>query len=78
MGLGHSHWPLDELSMRIKIDYDLCEGNARCMDQAPTVFKVDDEDNLHVLIEEPGEELREAVDNAAAICPRQAITIVDD
>ena len=41
--------------MKIKVDYDLCEANAICMQQAPEVFKVDEEDNLHILDESPGE-----------------------
>ena len=42
--------------MKILVDYDLCEANARCMEVAPDIFKVDDEDNLHVLIESPGDD----------------------
>jgi len=63
--------------MRVVVNYDLCEGNARCCHVAPAVFQTDDNDQLHVLIEEPTEEQREAVENAAAVCPRQAITIVE-
>ncbi len=44
--------------MKIVVDYDLCEANAVCMEQAPEVFKVDDEDNLHILQESPPEKLR--------------------
>jgi ferredoxin len=61
--------------MKIVVSYDLCEGNARCMQLAPKVFQVDDKDMLTVLIEEPGEELREAVEAAVALCPRQAIKL---
>jgi len=64
--------------MRIVVNYDLCEGNARCVQVAPTVFRVDDEDKLHLLLASPDEGLREAVETAAAICPRQALTIVED
>ena len=63
--------------MKIVVDYDLCEANARCMEVAPEVFKVDEEDNLHILIESPGEERRAEVEEAARICPRQAITITE-
>ena len=31
--------------MKVVADYDLCEANAVCMEQAPEVFKVDEEDN---------------------------------
>ena len=61
--------------MKIKVDYDLCEANAVCMEQAPEVFKVDDDDNLHVLDESPPEELRAKVEAAVRLCPRQALTL---
>ena len=61
--------------MKIKVDYDLCEANAICMEQAPEVFKVDDEDNLHILMEEPPESLREKIENAVRLCPRQALKL---
>ena len=62
-------------NMKIVVDYDLCEANAVCMEQAPEVFKVDDEDNLHILIDSPSEELREKVEAAVRLCPRQAIAL---
>jgi ferredoxin len=64
--------------MRVLVNFDLCEGNARCMRFAPTVFQVDDEDRLHVILEKPGEDLREAVETAVATCPRQAISLAED
>ena len=63
--------------MKIKVDYDLCEANAICMQQAPEVFKVDEDDNLHILDESPGPELREKVENAVRLCPRQALSLED-
>jgi len=61
--------------MKIVVDYDLCEANALCMEAAPEFFRVEEDDTLTVLIEEPGEELRAKVEEAARLCPRQAITI---
>ena len=43
----------EELSMRIVVDYDLCESNAICMGIAPEVFEVRDDDFLYVLDETP-------------------------
>ncbi len=63
--------------MKIKVDYDLCEANAVCMQQAPEVFKVDEEDNLHILQESPSEELRAKVEAAVRLCPRQALSLDD-
>ncbi len=61
--------------MKIVVDYDLCEANARCLEVAPDIFKVDEEDNLHILIESPSEDRRKDVEEAVRLCPRQAITI---
>jgi ferredoxin len=63
--------------MRVLVNYDLCEGNARCVKVAPAVFQVDDNDQLHLLISEPPEALHAAVENAVAVCPRQALSIDD-
>jgi ferredoxin len=64
--------------MKVVVDYDLCEANAVCMEQAPEVFKVDEQDNLHVLNENPPEKLRAKVEAAVRLCPRQALSIVED
>ncbi len=61
--------------MKILVDYDLCEANAVCMSKAPEVFKVDDDDNLHILVENPGEDLRKKVEEAVRLCPRQALQL---
>jgi ferredoxin len=63
--------------MQVVVDFDLCEANARCMEVCPEVFQVDADDNLHVLIERPGEDLRAQLKQAESVCPRQAITIVE-
>lgn len=61
--------------MRVVVDYDLCESNAVCMAIAPEVFEVRDDDFLYLLTEEPPEELRPKMEEAARRCPKQAITI---
>lgn len=61
--------------MRVVVDYDLCESNALCMQAAPEVFEVRDDDLLYVLQDEPAEDLRGKVEEAARRCPKQAITI---
>ncbi|MBT3247064.1 MAG: ferredoxin [Actinobacteria bacterium] len=63
--------------MRIVVDYDLCESNAICMQIAPDVFEVRDDDFLYVLDETPGEGRRDAMDEAAQRCPKQAIRVED-
>jgi ferredoxin len=63
--------------MKVVVNYDLCESNAVCMGIAPEVFEVRDDDFLYVLQENPAEDLRDKVAEAARRCPKQAITIED-
>ncbi len=61
--------------MRVVVDYDLCESNAVCMNIAPEVFEVRDDDFLYVLQDEPDESLRSKVEEAVSRCPKQAISL---
>ncbi|HVA81978.1 MAG TPA: ferredoxin [Candidatus Binataceae bacterium] len=61
--------------MRILVDLKLCEGNQRCMESAPEVFEVREDDKTHLLLERPPERLREKIKLAIKLCPRQAITL---
>ena len=53
--------------MKIVVDYDLCEANALCMEAAPEVFRVEEDDSLTVLLESPAEDLRAKVEEAAVM-----------
>ena len=64
--------------MRVMVDEVLCEGNSRCMEVAPEVFEVGDDEISHVLIERPGEELREKVEHAVRVCPKTAVRMAED
>jgi ferredoxin len=44
---------------------------------APEVFELDQAGHLVVLVEQPDGSLRDRVDEAADVCPLQAITIED-
>ena len=61
--------------MRVNVDFDKCQSNARCEELAPEVFEVRDDGYLYVLQEEPDESLRQKVKDAEAACPTRAITI---
>jgi ferredoxin len=63
--------------VRIVVDRDLCESNAVCMGIEPTVFEVDDDDELQILNEHPDESLRPKMEEAVRRCPKQALSIVD-
>jgi ferredoxin len=67
-----------EVTMRIVVDYDLCESNAVCMGILPEVFEVRDDNFLYVLNENPPEASRQAVTQAVASCPTHAISVVED
>jgi ferredoxin len=61
--------------MQVKVDYDVCASTGSCMQVCPEVFEVRSDGYLYLLTEEPGEELRQKVTEAAELCPTGAITI---
>ena len=61
--------------MKVKVDYDVCASTGSCMQVCPEVFEVRSDGYLYILNEEPGEELREKVEQAADLCPTAAITV---
>ncbi len=64
--------------MRVSVDLDECLGYANCVVDAPQVFDiVEDGMQVHLLQENPPEELRTSVEAAALDCPAKAITVVD-
>lgn len=64
--------------MHIAINDDLCQGHGQCVDAAPDVFYISDDDDLvHALIDEPGDTLRTAVEDAVRRCPVGALMIAD-
>ena len=66
------------VAMRVVVNSMLCESNAVCVGIAPEVFELRDDDLLYVLDEHPPEALRNAVQDAVRLCPKQAISIEDD
>jgi ferredoxin len=63
------------MAMKVVVDFDLCESNALCMQIAPEVFEVRDDDYLYILNEYPPEELRPKIEQAVNTCPKRAISI---
>ena len=61
--------------MKISVDFERCQSNALCMSAAPSVFEVRDDGFLYILIDEPDESHRAEVEEAARLCPTQAITL---
>jgi ferredoxin len=61
--------------MKVVVNFDVCMSNAQCMLAAPEVFEVREDGMLYLLQEQPPETLREKIEDAARLCPTQAITI---
>jgi ferredoxin len=59
----------------IVVDRELCYGFGDCVDSAPGVFELDDEDKSVVV--DPNAQPRDDILMAAQDCPVDAITITD-
>ncbi|WP_067815734.1 ferredoxin [Actinomadura kijaniata] len=60
--------------MKVIVDMDRCQDHGQCVFSAPEVFRLDDAGHL-VYEADPDESLRDAVEEAADVCPLQAITV---
>lgn len=64
--------------MKVKVNYDRCEGHAVCVELAPSVFQIgDDDEQVRVVDDTPDESVQAAVILAAKRCPIGAITVTD-
>jgi ferredoxin len=64
--------------MHITVDYDLCEGHGQCLLAAPDVFDIPDgAEQVVVLDPDPPDAERDRMIRAAAMCPAQAIRILN-
>ena len=61
--------------LRIEVDRELCFGFGDCVDTAPAVFALDDEDKATVL--DPEGASVDLIVEAAQNCPVDAIRIID-
>ena len=61
--------------MKVVVDFDCCVSTGSCTRVAPEVFEIRDDGFLYVLQEEPSEDLRAKVAEAAELCPTGAISI---
>ncbi|GAB89779.1 ferredoxin [Gordonia rhizosphera] len=64
-------------TVKVSVDRDLCEGHSLCVELAPTVFDIGDDD-LAVWQEHPPESADDDVRAAVRACPRQAISMAED
>lgn len=61
--------------MKVKVDFDLCQGHGVCMGEAPEIFEVNDDGEITVLQESPDPSLEKKLRNAARFCPTGAISV---
>lgn len=66
------------MSKKVTVDHDLCEGHMKCEKAAPAIFKVGDDEISHVLVPVVPEDQIAAVERAIRLCPRGAISWVED
>ena len=59
----------------VRVDHDLCVGNAMCPHLAPKTFSLNDDRQSQVV--DPNGDARDVVLEAAEACPVSAITVVD-
>ena len=64
--------------MRLEVDLDLCQGHGVCQSEAPTVFRVTDDNVVEILDPSPPEDLRKNVEEAVKNCPTQALTLREE
>lgn len=63
--------------MRPVVNLDRCEGNAYCVNIAPNVFRLDDDDYAVVIADPVPVEQEALVEQAIAECPRAALSRED-
>jgi ferredoxin len=67
-----------EVTMRAIVDRDLCIGCGLCADTCPEVFVILDDGYAHALGETVDPEQYDCVQEAAEICPVEAISTASD
>ncbi|MFF0447899.1 ferredoxin [Streptomyces sp. NPDC004609] len=62
--------------MKVTVDMALCQDHGQCAIASPAVFRINDEGKLEYE-SEPDDPLRDEVEEAADVCPVQAILVQD-
>jgi ferredoxin len=61
--------------MKVNVDWGLCDANGVCAVEAPSVFELNDGDELVVLQQNVGPQDAEAVRSAVRVCPKRALSL---
>ncbi|MEV0640946.1 ferredoxin [Streptomyces sp. NPDC050619] len=62
--------------MKVVVDMNKCQDHGQCVFAAPDVFQLDDNGRL-AYVSDADDTLRDEVEEAADVCPLQAIRIED-
>ncbi|MFE1913121.1 ferredoxin [Streptomyces anandii] len=62
--------------MKVVVDMNKCQDHGQCVFAAPDVFRFDEAGRLAYVLD-PDDALRDEVEEAADVCPLQAIRIED-
>ncbi|WP_367324911.1 ferredoxin [Streptomyces sp. HUAS ZL42] len=60
--------------MKVVVDMNKCQDHGQCVFAAPDVFQLDENGRL-AYVSDPDDALRDEVEEAADVCPLQAIRI---
>jgi ferredoxin len=60
--------------MKVIVDMNLCQDHGQCAIAAPEVFRINDDGKLEYDAT-PGDAMRDFVEEAADVCPVQAILV---
>lgn len=66
------------MTVRIKVDVELCQGYGNCVIASPSTFDLDDDGLVVALVETAPESARAEIEAAARSCPVDAITLEDE
>lgn len=63
--------------MKVIANRSLCDGNGNCVQEAPEIFSLDEEDKVVLLQEHIGEDLRAKAEAAVRACPKSALKLAE-
>jgi ferredoxin len=61
--------------MKLEVDWDRCEGHGMCESTAPEMFQLDDNGDMHLLLDGVPADLEAKVAAAAKACPMTALKV---
>ena len=64
--------------MKLIVDRDQCEANGVCVKVSSQLFKLDEDDHLHILDDHPRADVLPEAQEAVRRCPKQALKLLDE